>query len=377
MPKAEEAVSVDDIVDEDMFSVGDDTEEEVTVDLSGDVEDLEDEVEELVDGDVDGDEVEETQPKQKKKRGRPKGSKNQKTKAKEVVEEETSKEEPEEDTQLIHDKIGSKIFDADLNVLSTGLITDRSKADYSKAEISGLMDSLRAQGQIQPIVLRARKKASKGKKYDVLCGKRRIYAAGKLGWSTLKAVSISDLEDSDAKIIALSENHHRRNVDPVFQAKMFEDLLSNGAYDNQSELADELGVSQSFISKSLRLTELDKDVQEEVSEGKLPASVASAAVKTRKKKGEKVPTTKTQVAEEIAKTKRVPLSKKFLIPEGETKPDPNVNFTLTKNSVILHVQIGNNSLKKNGILASVRESLGNIGEDRILRAIQSTKKANF
>jgi ParB family chromosome partitioning protein len=138
---------------------------------------------------------------------------------------------------------------------------------------SGLADSIRAQGVVQPVVVRVREQGG----YELIAGERRWRAAREAGAPTLPAV-VREADDRDALLLGLVENVAREQLSPVEEARAYA-LLSDEFGLSLGEIGERVGRSKPSVSNRLRLLELPDDVlamleRSELSEGHARAVLA-------------------------------------------------------------------------------------------------------
>ncbi|MGC9456229.1 MAG: ParB/RepB/Spo0J family partition protein [Halothiobacillaceae bacterium] len=126
---------------------------------------------------------------------------------------------------------------------------------FDEQALAELADSIRAQGVIQPVVLRRR-----SGEYELIAGERRWRAAQLAGLERVPAV-VREIDDAQAAAIALIENLQRENLNPVEQAQAMHRLVDEFSLTHQ-QVADMLGTSRPAVSNALRLLELAPEVQE-------------------------------------------------------------------------------------------------------------------
>lgn len=139
------------------------------------------------------------------------------------------------------------------------------REDYSDAEITGLIESIKSKGIIQPIVVR-----KSGKAYELVCGERRYRAAKKAGIQRIPSV-IKELSDREVLELALIENLQRKDLNPIEEAKAYNRLIREFGL-SQSEVSKVIGKDRSTVTNRLRLLKLPPSVQamvmrEEITEG--------------------------------------------------------------------------------------------------------------
>ena len=138
--------------------------------------------------------------------------------------------------------------------------------------VSGLAESIREQGLIQPVVVRPRDAGG----YELIAGERRWRAAREAGIETLPAV-IRTAGDRDALLLAVVENVARENLSPVEEARAYAVLLDEFAL-SLGEVAARVGRSKPSVSNRVRLLELPQDVLGMVERGQLSEGHARAVL---------------------------------------------------------------------------------------------------
>ena len=129
-------------------------------------------------------------------------------------------------------------------------------------ELGTLSESLRAHGLLQPVVVRR-----VAGRYQLIAGERRLRAAAKVGW---KEVPVQVIEADDRQIaeLAIVENLHRKDLNPLEKAASFQRYLQEYG-STQEELASRLKLDRSTISNLIRLLELPEAVQQALRAGKI------------------------------------------------------------------------------------------------------------
>lgn len=136
--------------------------------------------------------------------------------------------------------------------------------------LSELIDSIRAVGLLQPVVVRA----ASGGRYELVMGERRWRAGREAGLTTIPAIVRSTADDALLRD-ALLENLHRAQLNPLEEAAAYQQLLDDFGGTHE-ELAVRLGRSRPQISNTLRLLRLSAPVQRRVAAGVLSAGHARA-----------------------------------------------------------------------------------------------------
>ncbi len=141
-----------------------------------------------------------------------------------------------------------------LDLISPGQYQPRSVFDTERLE--DLASSIRKQGVIQPVVVRARK----DDKYELIAGERRWRAAQLAGIDVIPAI-IRKVPDEIAIAMALVENIQREDLNPIEEATALRRLVDEFQMTHQ-EAGDAVGRSRSAVSNLLRLLELSEEVRE-------------------------------------------------------------------------------------------------------------------
>jgi ParB family chromosome partitioning protein len=148
--------------------------------------------------------------------------------------------------------------------------------------ISGLAESVRAQGVVQPIVVRP----AEGGTYELIAGERRWRAARAAGLATIPAL-VRETDDRDSLVLALVENVAREDLSPIEEARAYSLLLDE--FDlTLGELAERVGRSKPTVSNRIRLLELPEDVLGLVERGLLSEGHARAVLSVPDHEGRRV-----------------------------------------------------------------------------------------
>jgi len=140
-----------------------------------------------------------------------------------------------------------------LDMLQPGKYQPR--IDMSEESLEELADSIRAQGLVQPIVVRP----IAGGRYEIIAGERRWRASKQAGLETIPAI-VRDVSDRSAIAMALIENIQRENLNPMEEANALHRLREEFSMTHQ-EAAEAVGRSRAAVSNLLRLRNLNEDVK--------------------------------------------------------------------------------------------------------------------
>ncbi len=134
------------------------------------------------------------------------------------------------------------------------------RTDMREETLTELADSIRAQGVVQPIVVRPVGSASGAQqRYEIIAGERRWRAAQIAGLAEVPAV-IRRVGDEAAVAMSLIENIQRENLNPLEEAGALERLIREFELTHQ-EAAEAVGRSRAAVSNLLRLLELPDEVK--------------------------------------------------------------------------------------------------------------------
>ncbi|MGM0414759.1 MAG: ParB/RepB/Spo0J family partition protein [Bacillota bacterium] len=143
------------------------------------------------------------------------------------------------------------------------------REEFNESDLSELAESIKANGVIQPIILTPNEKG-----YYLVAGERRWRAARIAGLEEIPSI-IQEMAPEKMMELALIENIHREDLNPLEESRAFQKLLDEFNL-TQAELADRLGKSRSTITNSLRLLKLSKKVQVKLLENDLSSGQARA-----------------------------------------------------------------------------------------------------
>jgi ParB family chromosome partitioning protein len=156
--------------------------------------------------------------------------------------------------------------------LKPGKYQPRTQMD--ETSLAELAASIKAQGIMQPILVRAIDKTPGAERYEIVAGERRWRASQLAGLSDVP-VLVRDIPDEQALAMALIENIQRENLNPLEEAQGLQRLVDEFGLTHQ-QAADAVGRSRPAASNLLRLLQLSSAVQELLMTGKLDMGHARA-----------------------------------------------------------------------------------------------------
>ncbi len=161
----------------------------------------------------------------------------------------------------------TEVVDLEITALRSNPFQPRK--DFEERGLKELADSIRANGLIQPIVVR---RTPSG--HEIVAGERRWRAAQLAGLDRLPAI-VRDVSDDSSAVMALVENVQRADLNPMEKAHAFH-RLSEVTGSRPDELAKRMGLDRSTVSNFVRLLDLPEPVQALVSRGTLGMGHARA-----------------------------------------------------------------------------------------------------
>lgn len=155
-----------------------------------------------------------------------------------------------------------------LDLLQRGAYQPRR--DMHTESLNELAESIRAQGVVQPIVVRP----IDAERFEIVAGERRWHAAQLAGLDEIPAL-VRDIDDASAAAIALIENIQRENLNPIEVARGLNRLKEEHELTHQA-LADAIGRSRTAVTNLLRLLDLEDAVKQLLIDGALEMGHARA-----------------------------------------------------------------------------------------------------
>lgn len=154
---------------------------------------------------------------------------------------------------------GERLATLPLDLLQRGKYQPRT--DMREESLSELATSIKAQGLIQPILVRplAGRGPGESQRYEIIAGERRWRAAQLAGLAEIPAV-IRDVPDEAAVAMSLIENIQRENLNPLEEAQALQRLIEEFGLTHQAA-AEAVGRSRAAVSNLLRLMELADEVK--------------------------------------------------------------------------------------------------------------------
>jgi ParB family chromosome partitioning protein len=150
---------------------------------------------------------------------------------------------------------------------------EQPRTRFAEAELDQLATSIRANGIVQPLVVRPR-----GGRYQIVAGERRWRAAQQAGLRKVPAI-VKNIPDDKLLELALVENIQRQELNPIEEANAYRKLIERVGL-TQEQIAERVGRERTLIATTMRLLKLPNDVQRHIVEGKLSLSHGRALLMT-------------------------------------------------------------------------------------------------
>ena len=152
---------------------------------------------------------------------------------------------------------GDALRDIPVELLQRGQYQPR--VDMRQDTLDDLAASIKAQGVVQPIVVRPVASSGGEKRYEIIAGERRWRAAQLAGLAEVPAV-VREIPDEAAIAMALIENIQRENLNPLEEARALDRLIREFGL-THAEAAQAVGRSRASVSNLLRLQDLSDKVR--------------------------------------------------------------------------------------------------------------------
>ncbi|MGO9197430.1 MAG: ParB/RepB/Spo0J family partition protein [Acidimicrobiales bacterium] len=148
------------------------------------------------------------------------------------------------------------------------------RKNFDEEALSALVDSIRAVGILQPVLLR---KVGE-EEYELIAGERRYRAARRAGFAALPAL-VSSADDVTSLEQALVENVHRADLNALEEAAAYQQLIEDFGLTHE-DLGRRVGKSRAAVTNALRLFQLPPTVQRMIRDGLLSPGAARAILGT-------------------------------------------------------------------------------------------------
>jgi len=174
----------------------------------------------------------------------------------------------------VSDDSNESVKDGDLRNLPVDVLQRgryQPRHEIEPEALQELANSIKAQGVVQPIVVRP---ISEPGKYEIIAGERRWRACQLAGLHEIPTV-IRDVPDQTAMAMALIENIQREDLNPIDESMALQRLIDEFGL-TQQETGDAVGRSRSAVANLLRLLSLNTEVKTMLEKGELEMGHARA-----------------------------------------------------------------------------------------------------
>jgi len=220
---------------------------------------------------------------------------------------------------------------------------------FDQEALQELADSLKAQGMIQPVIVRPF-----GDAFELIAGERRWRAAQIAGLDEIPAI-VREMEDRTVAAVSLIENIQREDLNPLEEAQALTRLCDEFGMTHAS-VAESIGRSRAAVSNLMRLLELHDEVKVLVDKGELDMGHARALLRVPKVDQ---PALALRVAKQgltvraVEKLIRTGVDKEPSASPAAETPDPDVERLERRLSTLL------------GAAVSIRSKAGKSGAGRL------------
>ena len=221
---------------------------------------------------------------------------------------------------------GDRIANLPVDLLQRGKYQPRT--DMRPESLQELADSIKAQGLVQPILVRplSGRKAGESQRYEIIAGERRWRAAQMAGLAEISVV-IRDVPDEATLAMALIENIQREDLNPLEEARALSRLIEEFGLTHQAA-AEAVGRSRAAVSNLLRLMELADEVKELLEQRRIEMGHARALLSLTARR-QQIEVAGLVARKSLSVRDTESLVRRLLSPQRaggapETSPDPDI-----------------------------------------------------
>lgn len=202
------------------------------------------------------------------------------------------------------------------------------RKDFPEDQLSELVESIRAQGIIQPIIVRKVAAA-----YELIAGERRWRAARQAGLKDIPAI-VRHASDREALEHALIENLQREDLNAIEEAAAYSRMAKEFSL-TQEDIAQRVGKKRATIANALRLLELSEEIQGFLKQGLISVGHAKVLLSVKSHDEQKV------LAQQIIRQGLSVRRAEKIAAEQLAKNNPGISkpkFSVSTAPAILHLQ---------------------------------------
>ena len=171
------------------------------------------------------------------------------------------------DTDDFQDEGAKTYLECDIELIQPNRFQPRVR--FAAEELAQLSESIRTQGVIQPLLVRAVEMG-----YELVAGERRLRAAKMAGLRTIPIV-IKSVSDNELLELSIVENIQREGLNPMEEAEAYHRLIAEFGL-TQEQAAQRVSKSRSAVANFLRLRQLPDAIKVAITEGQLSMGHARA-----------------------------------------------------------------------------------------------------
>jgi len=146
---------------------------------------------------------------------------------------------------------------------------NQPRKHFDDEKLAELVESIKENGVVQPVVVQKSKD-----NYELICGERRWRACQKAGLKRIPAL-VRDVNNTESLQIALIENIHRQDLNPIEEAEAYHRLM--GEYGlTQEQVSKRVGKNRATVANYLRLLKLSRPIKDDLVTGRLTMGHARA-----------------------------------------------------------------------------------------------------
>jgi ParB family chromosome partitioning protein len=155
------------------------------------------------------------------------------------------------------------------------------RTEFRADQLNELVESIRERGIIQPLIVR-----KSGERYELIAGERRWRASQLVGLVEAPVI-IRKASDQEVLELALIENLQREDLNPIEEAAAYSRLAHEFGL-TQEEISRRVGKSRASVANSMRLLDLDPDVQTMVRQSRISVGHAKVLLSLKSKEEQRL-----------------------------------------------------------------------------------------
>lgn len=213
-----------------------------------------------------------------------------------------------------------------------------------QTELLQLVESIKTNGLLQPIVLRKRENG-----YEIIDGHRRVEAFRILGRGDVQAI-VKEMDDREAQIMSVVANIQRENLSNIERAIAFKKILKEGIFKDKRELSKAIGKDETYVGDLMNILNMDQRIIDDVVENKTTNDVRllRAIRKVEEVNGKGVSEKQFKVYNQFKNEKLSRREVLDLVKEEKEKKDLpfSVSGNLRKYDIKLHTKLNRDQRKR-------------------------------